>query len=134
MINKRTERRLFSIVVWLMAGLSLVIMLTSCDPYQGLAAGPVTTETPIIPTATRTPTAYPEQKIAQGPTPTPLTCTVQTGIPRGHLNLRTGAGVNHSVIKVLSEGETLKVLERAAWLQVIDKRGNQGFINGRYCK
>jgi uncharacterized protein YgiM (DUF1202 family) len=50
------------------------------------------------------------------------------------LNLRTGAGVNHSVIKVLSEGETLKVLERAAWLQVIDKRGNQGFINGRYCK
>ena len=55
-------------------------------------------------------------------------------MPDGYLNLRTGAGVGYEVIRVLADGETLQVLERVAWLQVIDAKGNQGFINARYCR
>ena len=131
MINRRTEKRLINFVVWFMAGALLLIMLTSCSPYEGLAAPAVSTETPARSTPTRTPTASPSPT---EPSPDAARCTVQTGVPRGYLNLRTGPGVRHAVIRILVEGESLKVLERAAWLQVLDRKGTRGYVNSRYCQ
>ncbi|MFT3892997.1 MAG: SH3 domain-containing protein [Anaerolineales bacterium] len=48
--------------------------------------------------------------------------------------MRSGAGTGYAVVRVLSEGEDLQVLERATWLKVIDGNGSQGFINSKYCK
>jgi uncharacterized protein YgiM (DUF1202 family) len=50
------------------------------------------------------------------------------------LNLRTGAGVEHAVIRVLAEGETLQVIGRGPWLQVIDRQGARGYVNSKYCQ
>lgn len=61
-------------------------------------------------------------------------CTVSTGVPEGGLNLRTGAGTEYSVIRVLNEGEVLRVITTGQWLEVIDSQGNQGFINSTYCE
>ena len=107
----------------------LPIILISCSPYVDLPA--VTPTITARPTVTgsqlRTPTAI------QPPTPFP-TCTVRTGMPAGTVNLRAGAGVSHAVVRVLSEGEILRVIERAPWLKVMDARGDQGFINSKFCR
>lgn len=125
-------------VAWLFVSL-LLIMLTSCNPYV---------ETPTItptarPTSTRVLQLTPT--IRQVPTLSP-TCTVRTGLPAGTVNLRTGAGVSHGVVRVIREGEILtlapheaqrsagEVIQRAVWLKVIDAKGRRGFIYGRYCK
>jgi uncharacterized protein YgiM (DUF1202 family) len=102
----------------------LLALLTSCSPFDG-SESPTDTASParpVIPPVS-----------SQVPTPSP-TCTVRTGIPAGSLNLRTGAGTQYSVIRILTEGEILIVLERAAWLKVTDEGGQQGFVNARYCK
>lgn len=114
---------------WLFVLIVLVI-LTSCNPYQGLAAPTVSMETPAGLTATQT-------AIPRSPTPTlprAERCTVRTGVPAGYLNLRTGAGTRYAVIRILDEGEVLKVIRRAAWLQVIDPSGARGYVNRRYCQ
>ena len=114
--------------------LFIVILLTSCNPYQGLAALPVSTETPTRSTATAT-------KIHTTATPRPRVCTVRTGVPAGNLNIRSGPGVSHSVIALLHEGEVLTVMhstaslvERGAWMYVRTSRNIKGWINSNYCK
>src|SRR5687768_2391464 len=121
------ERLILILVMRLFALCELIALLTSCSPYVELPTA--------TPTARQTVTPAPQRKptVIKFPTPFP-TCTVRTGIPDGIVNLRTGAGVSHAVIRVVHEGEKLSVVQRAAWLQVIDARGNRGFINSRYCK
>jgi len=117
--------------------LFIVILLTSCNPYQGLAALPVSTETPARSTAT----PQLSQLATIDPTPNPTTCKVTTGIDRGRLNIRSGAGVSHSVIALLHEGEVLTVMhstaslvDRGAWMYVRTSRNVKGWINSKYCK
>lgn len=123
----KTEKRIFDLFIWILFVTALLI-LTSCNPYEGLTTP---TQEPTV-TATAT-----QSKIPSGtadPSPTPQACTVSTGVPAGNLNIRTGAGTSYAVIRVLAEGETLTVIKRGAWLQVIDAQGNQGYINSTYCK
>jgi len=129
MINRQLEKRLFDFCVWFMAGVILLLIMTSCNPYAGLQPG--------TPTGTRIATkraVIATPSLSPSPTPAKSMCIVQTGVPRGYLNLRTGAGVTFAVIRILAEGEVLTVIERAAWLQVIDAQDNHGFINSKYCR
>jgi len=127
MINTRTEKRLIEFLLWFMAGLVLVIVLTSCSPFSAMATSEPTAA-PSKPAQLLTvPSSTATEKSAQ-------LCQVRTGMPSGYLNLRTGAGVSFSVIRILAEGETLQVLKRGAWLHVIDTRGEKGFVNANYCR
>lgn len=129
MIDRQIEKQLFRLVSWFTAAWILLLMLSSCNPYEGLAAPSVTVETPTRSRPTQSPTASPTST-----KPSADLCTVRTGVPRGYLNLRTGAGTRYAVIRILAEGEVLEVLERAAWLQVIDRKGKQGYVYRRYCQ
>lgn len=95
-------------------------LMTSCTPlamYQDPATPrPAATVTPI---GVKSPT----------PSPAPTVCIV-TGL----LNLRIQPNTQGVVIRVLSAGERLTVIERGAWLQVTDSRGNHGHVNARYCE
>jgi uncharacterized protein YgiM (DUF1202 family) len=79
-------------------------------------------------------TEYTVTKLQKAAFPTPQTCTVQTGVSSGYLNLRTGAGTQYALVRVLSEGEILTVIKFGTWLEVSDGRGNQGYVNSNYCK
>ena len=119
-----TEKKMFDFAIWFISACLLAVIVTSCNPY---AAQPTATVT-ASPAATVTAAA------PRAATPTSETCTVETGVPAGNLNIRTGPGTSYGVIRVLAEGETLKVIERGAWLKVIDNQGTRGFINARYCQ
>lgn len=95
---------------------------------------PTPTTTPKVWDATPLPstTSSPIRELPQPPTPE--TCTVSTGVPAGYLNLRSGAGMQYRVIRVLNEGEVLTVNTRGEWHEVTDAQGNHGFINSNYCK
>src|SRR5271157_2441636 len=80
------------------------------------------------PTQATQPTARPSQ------TAKPTTCEVYTGIERGTVNLRTCAGTSCAVVKVLTEGESLKVLTAGIWAKVTTSNGVTGYINSIYCK
>ena len=108
---------------------AVLILLAGCSPYVDAPRATPTAVTTVTP-----------QRITPSPRPptstaTPLpSCRVRTGIPDGRVNLRTGAGVSYAVVRVLREGELLKVLQRAAWLKVRTAGGNTGFIYARYCR
>jgi len=117
------DKKIINAALWFFALCVLVILLTSCNPY-------VTQEPTGTPEATTTILSI-EPSVT--PSATSETCTVATGYDAGALNIRTGPGTQYGVIRTLAEGETLQVIERAAWLQVIDATGTRGFINARYC-
>jgi uncharacterized protein YgiM (DUF1202 family) len=123
MASIESNRRLFAWVLWIFAGLALVVLLTSCSP---LAINDS------IPTAT--PSAQPSPIIATVSTNSPETCKVATGIETGVLNLRTGSGTNYSVIQTLAEGEVLTIITRGNWLQVATSQHVTGWVNSHYCK
>jgi uncharacterized protein YraI len=55
------------------------------------------------------------------------------------LNVRSGAGTGYGVLRVVTAGDTLRVVGQAgncAWLQVVDGDGNEGWVSGstRYVK
>ena len=119
----RKSKLIIDGVLWFFALCVLVILITSCNPYvtqPTVTAEPTTTILSINPSVT--------------PSATPEICTVATGYNQGALNLRRGAGTQYAVIRTLAEGETLIVIKRAAWLEVIDNQGTRGFINSKYCK
>ncbi len=126
MIDIQTNKRLCNFFLWLMAGLVLVIILTSCSPYQGLQIA--------SPTATADPTRPAQIRPSPSPTPSPITCTVTTGYQAGTLNMRSGPGTSWAVLRVLIEAESLQVTRRGAWLQVIDRSGARGYVNAKYCQ
>lgn len=120
----RTRTKLFNVVFFVACTLAFILL--GCSPFDGLAT--------VQPTATVTRTIL-STRLPVTPSPTSQpTCTVRTGIPAGYLNLRVAPGTNRAVIRVLDEGETLKVIARGAWLKVIDSDGTRGFVNARYCE
>ena len=122
MLTIPENEKLFKWVLAAFVGLCLLAIIAGCTPLddaRAVMAGP-------IPTPTATP--------APSPTPPADTCTIKTGIPRGHLYLRSGSGTGNAVIKVLDEGETLTVNHPGEWLNVTDATGTQGFIYSRYCE
>jgi uncharacterized protein YgiM (DUF1202 family) len=121
------EKRVFDFCIWFMAGICLLVILTSCS-----AAVPLPTTPTNEVTATATDQHAALQQVA--PSPTPQICTVRTGVSSGYLNLRTGAGTDFAVIRVVNEGEVLKVIKFGTWLEVLDGHGNQGYVNSNYCK
>jgi uncharacterized protein YgiM (DUF1202 family) len=121
------EEKIFNVCIWSIALCALVILMTSCSPFDNLQIG---TPTP-APSMTATATAQPIEVTA---IPRP-SCTVSTGVPAGKLNIRTGAGVQYSVIGLLHEGQVLTLTGSRAdgWIEVIT--GNlSGWINSRYCR
>lgn len=126
MQNPETERRLISGALWFIAACVILAILTSCSPYEDLQLR--------TPTPATTGTAQLSQVATIEPTPYP-SCTVQTGVPAGNLNIRTGAGTQYAVIGLLREGQrlTLTGTRQDGWIEVIT--GNlSGWINERYCK
>lgn len=127
------NRRLFNIVIWIFAGLCLLVILTSCsgwDPYAALEAQP--SPTAAAPAATR-----PAAVTTVTPSPIPLpVCTVSTGIDAGRLNIRAGASVKYAVLRVLQEGDVLTMTggEAGNWIQVRTRGNVTGWINSIYCR
>lgn len=124
------EDRIFKWCVFLILLAFILACLASCSaavPLGAMAPIPIT-DTPTV------------SVVAQGrdnatlPTPTPSTCTVQTGVPSGRLNLRKGAGTQYPVIGVLEEGDVLTVLADGDWLAVMVSDGTRGYINSRFCR
>ena len=114
-------------ITWIFAVLFFALMVAGCSfdsysPYQTLTA----------PTATATPTAPDPSPIAKPTAPAPQDCTVSASA----LHLRTGAGVDYSVIEFLNNGQALTRIGevRGQWVQVRTGDGLQGWINSLYCK
>ena len=116
-----TERRMIHGVLWFALACIVLIALTSCSPYVTQPGTPTTTPSPAA-TVTALPTMTDEA------TPAPAACTVT-----GYLNFRTAPSRTAAVIRVLIAGETVTVISRGAWLEVIAQDGRQGFIYSRYC-
>lgn len=121
------EKKIFDFCLWLVAGLALLIILTSCSPLAN--ARVEFTPTP-NPSATAKPST--NLNISQ-PSPSPITCTVTTGLQAGRVNLRSGPGTSWAVIRVLIEAERLQVIEAGQWLKV-QAHGRAGYINSKFCK
>lgn len=110
--------------------MTALLILTSCNPYAGLITP--TQE----PTVTATATAQPPASGRLTPSPTPQTCTVQTNVPQGSLNIRAGVGVGFAVLEVLHEGQILTLTHQPArdgWIEVT-AGSVTGWINSTYCK
>lgn len=71
---------------------------------------------------------------ADAATPTELLCKVITGMETGRVNLRACEGTACPVLFVLKDGQTLTVLQRGAWSEVVTDSGLRGWINSTYCK
>jgi len=67
-------------------------------------------------------------------TKTETVCKVITGIETGKVNLRGCEGTTCPVLLVLKDGQTLTVLQRGAWSEVITGDGLHGWVNSTYCK
>ncbi len=121
-----TNRKIFNICLWIFAGLCLLVLLTSC---LEMPAAPQT----VTPVPSSTGTAQPSPSLTASALPV---CYVSTGIDNGALNIRTGAGVNHSVIRVLQEGDvlTMKGGKIGNWIKVKTGDSLTGWINSNYCR
>jgi len=129
MIHFKIEKLFFSLFKWLISAMTLAMLFTSCNPYEGLTAPAptvtptVVTETPGIPTAPSKPTSA-------------RVCMVATGVPAGNLNIRTDAGIGFAVIGLLHEGQIVTLTGEPAqkiWIQI--KTADMiGWINSTYCK
>ena len=125
MIDRKTETRIFHFV--LLSFAAFVILATACSPLAIYEQPATTTAEPTITILSINPSVIPP------PTPQSV-CTVTTGYQVGRVNLRSQPTTSARVLRVVIEAEILKVIERGAWLQVIDAKGNQGFIYSKYCK
>jgi len=104
---------------------AVIVILTACAPI-------LFTPTP---TASPSQTEAPTETTQPGTTPAPQYCIVTTGAGiEGALNLRTGPGTSYPVIRILTEGETLIIITRGAWLEVMTEVSERGYINANYCE
>ncbi len=109
----------------------MVLVLSGCNPYQGLYPEPSQTATPAVSVSAETPL----QSTGGQPDPTPRpSCTVTTGIPSGSLNIRAGAGMQYAAIGLLHEGDVVTILTPGAWLEVETSQHQTGWINSKFCK
>jgi Bacterial SH3 domain len=120
------EEKIFNACIWFIAVCVLAAILTSCSLY----AAPSATATP-APTMTE---RVLRQDAKPTPTPQPITCTVTTGYQNGAVNFRTTPSTGAEVLRVLHEGERLQVIERGAWLNVLTRDNQAGFIYAKYCQ
>lgn len=66
---------------------------------------------------------------------TVYTCTVDTGLEDGHLNLRSCPGTDCSVLAVLDEEDVLVILSsNYDWVNVETPDRVQGYVNIKYCR
>lgn len=125
MIYPRNERRAIDGALWILAGVLIGIILTSCSPYAPAPATPSPSTTASEPAPGATVTA--------SRTPRP-SCVIETGYPAGRVNLRRDATRNSAALDVLREGERLTILRAGQWMKVSTREGIAGFIYSRYCK
>jgi uncharacterized protein YgiM (DUF1202 family) len=78
-------------------------------------------------------TATAPTTVTTAPSSTQATCQVSTDVNQGLLNLRSGPGLQYSVVTILNEGETLDALTSGHWMKVTTRSGVTGWINGAYC-
>ncbi len=126
---------LFALIMFVV----LFVVLSGCDPYQGVYPEPTRIATPTAAVSVETAT----QPATDQPISTPHpSCTVTTGVPAGYLNIRSGPGMQYAVIDILSEGDVLTPTRNRAdgWIEVTANHPRDGFasltgwINGRYCQ
>ncbi len=111
--------------------LFIILVLSGCNPYQGLYPESSQTPTPAASVSAETPL---QPTVAQpDPTLRP-SCTVTTGVPSGSLNIRTGAGMQYEAIGLLHEGDVVTILTPGAWLEVETLQHQTGWINSKFCK
>lgn len=114
--------------------LFLALFLTGCSAAIDLPT-PTPTATPTATAHIADATPRPSATEQATNSPAPLdTCTVSTGVPAGYLNMRQGAGIEYSIVRVLNEGEVLTVTTRGEWHEVTDAQGVHGFVNSNYCR
>lgn len=70
------------------------------------------------------------------PTSTPAWCTVTTGLPSGTVNVRSGPGMQYSVVDVAHEGESLLLGAEyiSGWQRVTTPRLVDGYFYEKWCK
>ncbi len=126
MTDETFNRQLFALVLWVFCGFALLVLLTSCLEMPAAAQT-------VTPVPSSTGTAQPSRSLTASPLPS---CYVSTGIDTGRLNIRTGAGVRHSVIRVLQEGDvlTMKGGKAGNWIQIVTRDNLTGWINSNYCR
>ena len=117
---------IFATAVWILC----LAILQGCNAYGAMyqaqpTQGATSTAAPDV--------IQPSPTNTNKPTQAPAICEVTTGLQLGRVNLRTQPGTSAGIIRVLAEGEILTVIERGAWLEVIDHASNHGFINSKYC-
>jgi N-acetylmuramoyl-L-alanine amidase len=117
--------RLFAWVLWTFTGLCLLVILTSCTPYQAAAiyAQPVTASPSKAATAQPSPSMTTQS-------PAPL-CADVTALEA--LNVRSGPGTNNQVIATLAHGDQVTTLTAAgAWWQIRTAQGLTGWANSNF--
>ena len=101
------DRKLFDFVIWLFAGLCLLVLLTSCNPYAAIyppAANGETEETATPPAPTATAQAM------TAPTPTPHHVYI---VAADALEVRTGPSETAPNVGYLVRGQIVTVYETA---------------------
>lgn len=121
------NRKICNAVLWLFAGLVIVIVLTSCSPYQG-ANLHLETPTPAQPVSSVTASPQIANLQFETPTPRPITCTVTAYT----LNFRSGPGTQHAVKDVLHNGERVQIISGGDWLKVETAQRVTGWAYGKY--
>jgi len=127
MASPRFNRIAFYVCLWMFCVMCLIVILTSCtpwDPFAALATQPGTAQpSPIAATKTAAPIAI--------PTPAPLCADV---IALEALNIRTGPGIQNSVIATLGHGDQVTVIQAGAWWQIRTAQGLTGWAYSNYLK
>lgn len=120
-------------VMWL-----ALVLLTACSlpPVSGQAPTGTTSPTP-APSVTDAPTAQPVQQEQAETRPTAQICTVETGYENGTVNVRAGAGMQYTVVDVVTQGEQLIVIGPVidGWQHVTTQKLVEGwfYVEG-WCK
>ena len=112
-------KRIFSIVLFLVAIAVLVTLITSCSPLEQAQPGPTATVKP-------TPTIL---SIQATTTPQPPTCRV-TGET---VYLRPDPSKAGAPLAVLQAGQILQIIKRGDWLHV-QTRSTTGYIYSAFCQ
>jgi uncharacterized protein YraI len=105
----------------------------AADAGESQATQPAATggqRTPDLPAATGQPAATQEPA-----DPTPIQANDSAIVSAGGLNLRIGPGYGYGVIRMLQEGQKVKVLGRSVngdWIEVMIDEQTGGWVYGRY--
>jgi uncharacterized protein YgiM (DUF1202 family) len=122
--------------------LLMVCGLVGCAPvrHSQAAVGLVVQKSSVTPASvTVTVTAsstVPAVVESATPSPTPATCVVSTGLARGTVNVRAGAGMSYTVLWVANEGDSLYLLDAQrvdGWLHIRNSDQKTGWFYSDWC-